>query len=199
MDHHLPKEKGKVLIVEDDPGIAELLKDFFMEYGYESDTAQDGIEADGLLKEGAYELILTDVIFFQSGGIDLITNIRSKDTKIPIVAMTGFGPEVAQEAMDAGADDFLLKPFDLSYMKKKIGRFIDFESMEKRFGIIAIERGFISSDHLIEGLKVQVGEELGEGKHTLIGKIFLEKGQMTAEQIDEVTKSLYEEEDKSSM
>lgn len=65
-------------------------------------------------------LALTDVVFFQSGGIDLIKTIRQKDTTIPIVVMTGYGPEVAQEAMEAGANDFLLKPFDMHQMKTKM-------------------------------------------------------------------------------
>ena len=50
----------------------------------------------------------------------MIKTIREKDRKIPIVAMTGYGQEVAQEAIEAGANDILLKPFDMLELKRMI-------------------------------------------------------------------------------
>ncbi len=64
---------------------------------------------------------------------------------------------------------------------------------EKRFGIIAIERGFISSEDLIEALKVQVGEEIEIGKHRLLGEILLYQDKITARQIDDVVKTLFKQ------
>jgi len=119
--------KGKILIVEDEEGVAQFLSDFFREYGYDSAIAQDGIEAKELWDQGTYQLIVTDVIFGRTGGIDLIKMIREKDRAIPIVVMTGFGPETAKEALDAGANEFLLKPFGISQIKTKLGKFITLE------------------------------------------------------------------------
>ena len=67
------------------------------------------------------------------------------------------------------------------------------EHYEKRFGIIAIERGFISYKDLIEALKVQVGEEIEIGKHRLLGEILLYQDKITARQIDEVVKTLFKQ------
>jgi len=61
---------------------------------------------------------------------------------------------------------------------------------EKRFGVVAIEMGFITSDELISGLKVQVQEDVELGYHRLIGEIFLDRGDMSEEQIAEVLKEI---------
>lgn len=61
---------------------------------------------------------------------------------------------------------------------------------QKRFGLVAVEKGFITSDQLVEAFKVQVMEEIEEGKHRLIGVILFEQGHITMAQIDEVIESL---------
>ena len=67
------------------------------------------------------------------------------------------------------------------------------ENYEKRFGIISIEKGFISSEDLIEALKVQVGEEIEIGKHRLLGEILLYEDKITATQIDDVVQTLFKQ------
>lgn len=182
--------KGKILVVEDDEGVAKFIKTFLKERGHHCEIAKDGIKAQEFLDKGKYRLILTDVIFFQSGGIDLINTIRKKDKTTPIVVMTGYGQEVAQEAMEAGANDFLLKPFDILQMTRKIEKFVDLDRLENRFGIIAVEKGFITADQLIKVLKTQIEEDIEKGKHRLIGRILLEQGLITFPQIDEVVEAL---------
>lgn len=61
---------------------------------------------------------------------------------------------------------------------------------QKRFGLIAVEKGFITADQLIEAFKVQVLEEIEKGKHRLIGAILFEHGFITLPQIDEVLQSM---------
>jgi hypothetical protein len=64
------------------------------------------------------------------------------------------------------------------------------EHLEKRFGVIAVDKGLITPDQLIEALKIQVTEDMEKGKHRLIGRILLEQGLITTEQIDEVLDEL---------
>ncbi|MFH1350759.1 MAG: hypothetical protein ABII26_07445 [Pseudomonadota bacterium] len=64
------------------------------------------------------------------------------------------------------------------------------EPFEKRFGMIAMGKGFITLGELFAALKVQVNEEIEEGRHRLIGEIMLEQGFITSEQIQEVVKSI---------
>ena len=58
------------------------------------------------------------------------------------------------------------------------------EHLEKRFGLIAVEKGYVNPDHLIEALKTQVIEDMEKGEHRLIGRILLEQGLLTT--IDEI-------------
>lgn len=60
------------------------------------------------------------------------------------------------------------------------------EKLDKRFGIVAIENGFITPEQLIEAMKIQVFEDLEGAKHRLVGEILLDKGYITNIQIDEV-------------
>ncbi len=60
---------------------------------------------------------------------------------------------------------------------------------EKRFGSIAVEKGFIKPNQLIGALKIQITEEVMTGKHTLLGEILLEQGLITPQQIKEVLQS----------
>lgn len=60
------------------------------------------------------------------------------------------------------------------------------EHLEKRFGVLAVERGFVTADQVIEALRIQVTEDMYRGKHRVIGRILLEQGIMTLSDIDEV-------------
>ena len=64
------------------------------------------------------------------------------------------------------------------------------EHLEKRFGILAVEKGWITPDQVIEALRIQVVEDVQKGRHRLIGRIFLEQGWMTITQIDELLASI---------
>jgi hypothetical protein len=62
--------------------------------------------------------------------------------------------------------------------------------LDKRFGAVAIENGFITLENLIEAIKIQVTENLESSEHRLIGQILWEKGYITTEQINEVIESM---------
>ncbi len=64
------------------------------------------------------------------------------------------------------------------------------ESIRKRFGVIAIEKGFITAEQLIHAIEDQIRDEIGQERHRLIGKILCEKGYMTKPQCDEVLMEL---------
>ncbi|MEE9609934.1 MAG: hypothetical protein V3W19_01715 [Desulfatiglandales bacterium] len=64
---------------------------------------------------------------------------------------------------------------------------------QKRFGSIAVEKGFITPNQLIEALRAQINQEIITGKHRLLGEILSEMGHITTDQIDEVLESQVEE------
>jgi hypothetical protein len=64
------------------------------------------------------------------------------------------------------------------------------EKLDKRFGTVAMEKGFVEPEHMFEAMKIQILENLEGTEHRLIGQILWEKGYITTEQIDEVVKSM---------
>jgi hypothetical protein len=62
--------------------------------------------------------------------------------------------------------------------------------LDKRFGAVAIDKGFISLEQLFEAMKIQISENMEGGEHRLIGQILWEMGHITSEQINEVLKSM---------
>ena len=64
------------------------------------------------------------------------------------------------------------------------------EQLKKRFGFMAVTKGFITLDQLIEAMKIQVREEIYSGKHRLIGEILIEMGYLNTSQVNEVLESI---------
>ncbi len=60
----------------------------------------------------------------------------------------------------------------------------------KRFGTIAVDKGFISEEQLIKALELQATENIKEGKHRLLGQIFLDEGLLTEEQVDDILETM---------
>jgi hypothetical protein len=67
------------------------------------------------------------------------------------------------------------------------------KDLEKRFGTIAVEKGYITLDQLLEAIDIQIREEMEEGKHRLLGTILFEHGLITILQIDDVLKRMGKE------
>ena len=102
----------KLLIVEDDKEISKMLSDFLIEAGYEIDTAFDGREAVAKIKN-EYDLILMDLMLPYISGEMLIKQLR-EFSKIPVIVLSAKSKmDTRLEVLRTGADDYILKPFDL--------------------------------------------------------------------------------------
>lgn len=107
--------KGKILVVDDEANIRQLLDRQLRSMGYDVDCAEDGEDAIGKVQPGRYQLAISDLSMPKIGGIDFIRRLRHVDPDIEIILMTGYATvEAAVEAMKAGAYDFVQKPFDLA-------------------------------------------------------------------------------------
>lgn len=108
----------KVLIVDDDPGIRETISELIEELGYTASTASDGPDALGLLDDGPYLCVFTDIMMPKMTGLELIKRIKARDVSIPIIVITGYASlEIAIDAMKYGASDFISKPFKVSQIQ----------------------------------------------------------------------------------
>ncbi|RQO29686.1 DNA-binding response regulator [Taibaiella sp. KBW10] len=110
-----------LLIVEDDERIAALVKRGLEEHGYTVTVAYDGISGRKLALNNAFDLIITDIVLPKMDGLDLCREIRSEKPGIPIIMLTALGTtDDKVEGFDAGADDYLVKPFEFRELHVRI-------------------------------------------------------------------------------
>lgn len=104
----------RILIADDDDEIRELLEFDVAQSGYFVDTAKDGMEALNKALNNTYDLILLDVMMPKMNGYDVCKNIRLVKPNVPILMLTAKGTiNDKTEGFDCGADDYLVKPFDV--------------------------------------------------------------------------------------
>lgn len=117
----MQKVNKRLLIVDDDSEIRELLTFDIAQSGYIVDSASDG--ASGLQKalENNYDLILLDVMMPKMNGYDVCKNIRLVKPNVPILLLTAKGAiEDKTQGFNCGADDYLIKPFDIQEVLLRI-------------------------------------------------------------------------------
>ena len=113
--------KKRILIVDDDEEIRELLEFDIAQSGYIVDTAKDGLEGLNKALNNSYDLILLDVMMPKMNGFDVCKNIRQAKLAIPILMLTAKGTiEDKTDGFDNGADDYLVKPFDIQEVLLRI-------------------------------------------------------------------------------
>lgn len=111
----------KILIIEDDQRVSELIKRGLEEQGYQTDVAFDGQMGRKLALGNSYDLIITDIILPKINGLDLCKEIRIEKPDMPIVMLTALGTtDDKVEGFDAGANDYLVKPFDFRELHARI-------------------------------------------------------------------------------
>lgn len=127
-----------ILIVEDDIRVAELIQRGLDEQGFTSMIAYDGLSAKKLALQNDYELIITDIILPKMDGLDLCKEIRQIKPDVPIIMLTALGTtDDKVEGFDAGADDYLVKPFEMRELMVRV------RALLKRNGRPASPTGFI--------------------------------------------------------
>ena len=138
-------EAPRVLVVDDERSILQLLHEALTHWGYHVTTASTGREALEALRTGVFQVAMTDIRMPDMSGLDLLREIKKADESIEVVIMTGY-PAIssAVEALKEGAYDYLSKPLILDELHHLMQRM-----MERRF-----LRGEVHS------LRTRLGEEL---------------------------------------
>jgi len=107
-------EKVKVLLVEDDPNLGILLKEYLNAKGYSTTLAVDGKHGFDIFTKDKFGICILDVMMPLKDGFTLAKEIRTIDNKIPIVFLTAKSmKEDALDGFNAGADDYITKPFSM--------------------------------------------------------------------------------------
>jgi two-component system response regulator AtoC len=118
----------RVLIVDDDRRMRRTLQIMIERMGLESTAAADAHEAREHLRAARFDLVLTDLKMPDTGGIELLEQIRSEQPQLPVILITAYGTiQTAIEAMRKGASDYVLKPFDNENLERVIRRALEIE------------------------------------------------------------------------
>jgi DNA-binding response OmpR family regulator len=111
----------KILITEDDTRVSELIKRGLEEQGFTVEVAFDGLSGKKLALQNEYDLIITDIILPKIDGIELCREIRKNKPDTPVIMLTALGTtDDKVEGFDAGADDYLVKPFEMRELLVRI-------------------------------------------------------------------------------
>jgi DNA-binding response OmpR family regulator len=114
-------KKERILIIEDDEDMRFLLKDFFVEEGFDVDHVEKGTYAFRKLLTESFALIITDIRMPGFNGFDILTGLKKLQPETPIIVITAFGgEEVQRRAYEMGATAYLEKPINFHELRKLI-------------------------------------------------------------------------------
>jgi DNA-binding response OmpR family regulator len=105
----------RILLVEDNKKLSDFVKQMFEEAGFAVDAVYDGVSEERRAKNGSYDLIILDVLLPEKNGLEVCKELRAKNVLTPILMLTALSEIMNKvEGLDSGADDYLVKPFDLA-------------------------------------------------------------------------------------
>jgi DNA-binding response OmpR family regulator len=111
----------RVLVVEDEPGIAQFINQGLREAGYAVDLAQDGQEGKQYISSVEYDIIILDILLPKIDGLKLLGEMRSQKISTPVLLLTARDTvEDRVRGLDQGADDYLVKPFAFSELLARL-------------------------------------------------------------------------------
>lgn len=148
----------KILVVEDNKKLASFLSRAFMEEGYTVDVVGDGVTAIEQIRALSYDLVVLDWMLPEADGLSVCRSIRQEGNRIPILMLTARAEVPERVAgLDAGADDYLAKPFDLTELLARVralGRRASGGDAILRIGPLVVDRG--ERRALVEGQKIDL-------------------------------------------
>ena len=113
------RQRGTLLLVDDDRQVLGSMADWLRDQGYQIDTAASFAEGIAAIDRKSYDLVLADIRLGDSDGFDILAHCRENRPGTSVIMITGYGTvELAVEAIRAGAFDFLTKPDDQSEVQR---------------------------------------------------------------------------------
>ena len=111
----------KILVVDDEPKIRELIGQYLTVAGYETEFAKDGIEALNIVSKGDVDMVILDVMMPFMDGITCLKEMRSRGFKTPVIILSAKGEEYDKiTGFEAGTDDYIVKPFSPKELMARI-------------------------------------------------------------------------------
>jgi DNA-binding NtrC family response regulator len=127
------KKTNRVLIVDDEENIRQILTEYLQDFGYKVTCAVNGQEALQVYQKGSFDIILSDLVMRPMNGLELLNEIKKVDPDALFIMITGFPSiESALEAVKKGARDYITKPFNIDEIRLKMERALLEKNMEGR-------------------------------------------------------------------
>ncbi len=121
----MAERRARILVVDDEPPMVQMLTDFLGEQGFEVASAQSGVQALARLAQQPADVVLLDVRMPELDGVDVLRRIRENYPRIGILMVSGNDDvELAKETITLGAVDFVLKPVDFPYLMRAIDKIL---------------------------------------------------------------------------
>ncbi len=141
----------RLLLVEDNRRLNESLRRTLVEDGYAVDAAYDGVEAEELASFTPYDVIVLDVMLPQRDGIEVCRSLRNRRMKTPILMLT------ARDALDdrvlgldSGADDYLVKPFEVKELRARLRALLRRQGDERRGTLVVRDLSLDPAAHQVQ-------------------------------------------------
>lgn len=163
---------GNILIVEDDPSIRKLVRVNLVKRGYMVSEAEDSHQAITLFQEVPVDLVLLDLLLPGLSGIDVCTWIRAR-SDVPIIVLSArLEEDLKVAALDAGADDYVTKPFGQEELLARVRAFLRRSYVSAKTNDTKIQIGELCID--LEARRVFVGESdlhLTRTEYTILAEL----------------------------
>ncbi len=175
----MSKEKIKLFLLEDDTTLNETICDFFISEGYSIENAYDGIEAQDMLYENRYDLLLLDVNTPGMNGFEVLKEVRSNGVQTPAIYITSLNSiNDLEKGFDSGCDDYIRKPFALKELLIRVETLLKREFFHEVKDTIRltnhIEYNVINNELIIDNKSVNIGN-----KESKLLKLFMQhKGEI---------------------
>jgi len=127
------ESKPRVLVVDDEPNICDLLDELLSRQGYAIETCLNGQDALDKIRDGGYDMVISDLKMPGINGIELIRTVKSESPDTATVLVTGYATvETAVEALRFGADDYVTKPFNIEELRKVVSRGLETRRLRRQ-------------------------------------------------------------------
>jgi len=135
------KKKERVLVIDDEPGIREMLSRELTLEGYEVQTATDGVDALEQVRKGKFQLAVCDLNMPKLTGLEVLDAFRDSDPDMEVIMMTGYATvETAVQAMKKGAYDFVQKPFSLDELLMLVEKALEKQNLKLTMAVYEASR-----------------------------------------------------------
>ena len=115
-----PQQK-KIVVIDDEPEVCDLLKDFLELNGYQASVANRAADGLKIIEKESPDLVLLDIVMPQIDGLECLARIKKIKPDVIVVIISGLQDEkIAKEAIRRGAYDYIAKPFDFTYLRNNV-------------------------------------------------------------------------------